>query len=164
VLVLNKWDLVDEERREMIDRERDRLLGHIRFAPVVRTSAVSGRGVQRLLPAIDAVLEQWHRRIPTAVLNEWLADAVEATAPPMVNHRPVRLRYATQVAAGPPTFRVFATGDVPPGYRRYLVRRLRERFGFEGTPLDLSIRVRPRWEEREAPSTRSSGSRGRRSS
>ena len=163
VVVLNKWDLVDDERRERVDRERDRLLGYIAWAPVVRTSAVSGRGVQRLLPAIDGVLEQYLRRIPTAVLNEWLAEATAATAPPMHDNRPVRLRYATQVATGPPTFRVFTTGEVPPSYRRYLVRRLRERFGFDGTPLEVGIRVRPRWEQRES-ATPSPDSRGRRSS
>ncbi|MGH8933934.1 MAG: ribosome biogenesis GTPase Der [Egibacteraceae bacterium] len=148
VVVWNKWDLVDEERRDRIDRERDRLLGHISFAPVVRTSAVSGRGVQRLFPMIDAVLAQWSRRLPTAALNDWLADTVAATAPPLRDNRPVRLRYITQVAIGPPTFRVFTTGAIQPSYRRYLIRRLREQFGFEGTPLDVGIRVRPRWEER----------------
>jgi GTP-binding protein len=149
VVVWNKWDLVDEERREWIERERDRLLGHVSFAPVVRTSATSGRGVGRLFPVIDDALEQWTRRIPTAVLNDWLAEVVAATAPPLSEGRAVRLRYITQVAVGPPTFRVFATGAIPPAYRRYLLRRLRERFGFEGTPLDVSIRIRPRWEERE---------------
>jgi len=180
VLVWNKWDLVDEERRERLERERDRLLGFVDFAGVVRTSAVSGRHVDKLLPAVDVALEQWNRRIPTAALNEWLADAVAATAPPLNGGRTVRLRYVTQVAAGPPTFRVFATGQVPAGYLRYLERRLRERWGFRGTPLDVAVRVRPRWEERpEAPpapararSTRSgstsgsgskSGSRGPRS-
>jgi GTP-binding protein len=152
IVTWNKWDLVDEERRERIEQERDRLLGYVAFAPVVRTSAVSGRGVTRLFPVIDRVLEQWTRRVPTAVLNDWLADAVAATAPGLDAGKPVRLRYITQVAVGPPTFRVFSTGVVAPGYRRYLVRRLREQFGFEGTPLDVGVRIRPRWEEREAAS------------
>lgn len=167
VVVLNKWDLVDADRRERLDREFDRLLGFLRFAPVVRTSAVSGRGVDRLLPAIQAVLDQWLRRIPTAVLNDWLAGTVAATAPPLDAGRAVRLRYVTQVAVGPPTFRVFTTGRIPPSYRRYLERRLREQFGFEGTPLSIGIRIRPRWEEHRAvtPPERpaSPGSRGRRS-
>lgn len=164
VVVLNKWDLVDADRREWLDREFDRLLGFLRFAPVVRTSAVSGRGVDRLLPAIHRVCDQWLRRIPTAALNDWLAQAVAKTAPPLDAGRAVRLRYATQVAVGPPTFRVFASGRVPPSYRRYLERRLRERFGFEGTPLNIGMRIRPRWEEREAatPPARP-GSRGYRS-
>jgi GTPase len=148
VLVLNKWDLVDEDRRTMIDRERDRLLQFIEWAPMVRTSAESGRGLDKLFPMIDRVLEEWHRRVPTSQLNNWLADAVAATAPPTHAGRPVRLRYVTQVAVSPPTFRVFSTGQVPDSYLRYLERRLRESFGFEGTPIHLSLRVRPRWEER----------------
>ena len=114
----------------------------------MRTSATSGRGIDRLLPAVDGVLEQWHRRVPTAALNQWLADAVAATSPPMSKGHPVKARYATQVAVGPPTFRVFTNGEVPPAYLRYLERRLREDFGFAGTPLDVGIRVRTRWEER----------------
>jgi len=148
VVVQNKWDLVDEDRREWIERERDRLLHFVAWAPTVRTSATSGRGIDRLLPAVDGVLEQWHRRVPTAALNQWLADAVAATSPPMSKGHPVKARYATQVAVGPPTFRVFTNGEVPPAYLRYLERRLREDFGFAGTPLDVGIRVRTRWEER----------------
>lgn len=148
VLVLNKWDLTDEHRRREVERELDRLLGFVAFAPLVRTAAVTGRGVGRLLPQIDRVLEAWSQRIPTATLNEWLADAVAATPPPLHGHHPVRLRYITQPAVGPPRFRVFANAQVPPGYVRYLERRLREAFGFEGTPLDVQVRVRPRWEER----------------
>jgi GTP-binding protein len=148
VLVLNKWDVVDEDRRDQIPRERDRLLRFVEFAPLVRTSAETGRGLDKLFPFIDLVLEEWLRRVPTAQLNSWLADAVAATAPPLHLGRPVRVRYVTQVAVGPPTFRVFTTGQVPPAYLRYLERRLRESFGFTGSPIDLAVRVRPRWEER----------------
>jgi GTPase len=149
VLVLNKWDLVDDERRHLLARERDRLLAFVDFAPVVRTSAKTRRGVDRLLPAVDAVLEQWLKRVPTARLNDWLADAVAATPPPMHAGRHVRLRYVTQVAVGPPRFRLFTTGTLSPGYLRYLERRLRQRFGFAGTPLRIGVKVRPRWEERQ---------------
>jgi GTPase len=152
VVVLNKWDLVDEERREWIDRERDRLLKFIDWAPLVRTAAKTGRGINRLLPAVDAALVEWQRRIPTASLNDWLPGVVEASPPPMRRGRPVRVRYVTQVAVGPPTFRFFTTGEVPASYLRYLERRLREDFGFEGTPLAVAIRVRTRWEERTAGS------------
>ena len=148
VMVLNKWDLTDEERRDWINRERDRLLHFIAWAPLVRTSAKTGRGLDKLLPMVDRVLEEWVKRIPTAELNEWLADTVAATAPPMQAGRNVRIRYATQVAVGPPTFRVFSTGPLSPGYLRYLERRLRETFGFAGTPLDVGFRVRTRWEDR----------------
>ncbi|HUH08430.1 MAG TPA: ribosome biogenesis GTPase Der [Egibacteraceae bacterium] len=162
VVVLNKWDLTDEDRREALERERDRLLGFISFAPLVRTSATTGRGLDKLLPAVDEVLAQWRRRIPTAELNQWLADAVAAHSPPMHAGRPVRPRYITQVAAEPPTFRVFSTGRLSPSYLRYLERRLRESFGFIGSPLHIGVRVRPRWEEREGASGRpGAGSRGR---
>jgi GTPase len=157
VLVLNKWDLLDEYGREQLSRQLDRLLGFVAFASVVRTSALTGRGVNRLLPAIDAAHGQWRQRIPTAELNTWLADTVAATEPPLHAGRAVRLRYITQVSIGPPTFRVFATGEVPPAYLRYLERRLRERFGFEGTPLDIAMRVRPRWEERAGGPPASAG-------
>lgn len=159
VIVLNKWDLTDEHRREWIERELDRLLHFVAWAPLVRTSATSGRGIDKLLPAVDRVLDEWLRRVPTAALNDWLADAVAATPPPMHAHRNVRVRYVTQVAVGPPTFRVFTTGDLSPGYLRYLERRLRETFGFSGTPLDIGYRVRARWEERDRPAGKRS-SRG----
>ncbi len=149
VVVLNKWDLVDEDRRGWIERELDRLLHFVGWAPLVRTSAATGRGIDRLLPTVDAVLTQWAQRVPTARLNEWLSDATAATAPPLHDGRPVRLRYATQVAVGPPTFRIFTTGELSPGYLRYLERRLRETFGFMGSPIDLGFRLRTRWEDRE---------------
>ena len=150
VLVMNKWDLVDEDRREQIAREQERLLGFVHWAPLVRTSAVSGRAIDKLFPAIDRVLESWLTRIPTSQLTQWLAEAVAATAPPMHNNRQVKLRFATQPAVGPPTVRVFSTAQVTPGYLRYLERRLRERFDFTGTPIDLALKVRPKWEEHAA--------------
>ena len=156
VLVLNKWDLTDEYRREQISRELDRLLHFVAWAPLVRTSATSGRGLDKLLPQVDRVLDAWTRRIPTAALNDWLTDAVAATPPPMHLGRNVRIRYATQVAVSPPTFRVFTTAALSPGYLRYLERRLRETFGFEGTPLNVAYRVRTKWEDR----SRSASPRG----
>jgi GTPase len=142
VLVLNKWDRVDEDRRTELDRELDRLLAFTSFAPLLRTSAQTGRGLRHLGPVIDQVHAQWTRRIPTAQVNTWLGDAVAATAPPMQRGRPVRLRYATQVEVAPPTFRVFSNGPVPPAYVRYLERSLRETYGFIGTPLRIGVRVR----------------------
>jgi GTPase len=151
VLVLNKWDLVDEEARHWRDRERDRLLHFLPDSPLVRTAATTGRGIKKLGPAIAATLDEWHRRVPTGQLNKWLKDAVDATPPPLAaGGRSIRLRYATQVAVGPPKVRVFATGRLEDSYVRYLQRSLRETFGFEGTPIDVAIRVRPRWEERDA--------------
>ena len=151
VVLLNKWDVVDEDRRELLDRELDRLLAFTSFAPLLRTSAQSGRGLRHLAGVIDQVYAEWTRRIPTAQLNKWLADTVAATAPPMQRHRPVRLRYATQVEVAPPTFRVFTNGALPPAYVRYLERRLREEYGFIGTPLRVGVRVKQRSEHEGRP-------------
>lgn len=149
VLVLNKWDLIDEEMRRLRDRERDRLLHFLPGSTVVRTSALTGRGINKLGPAIAATLEEWNRRVPTARLNAWLKGAVEASPPPLAPRgRAIRLRYAAQVDVGPPKVRIFATGRLDDSYVRYLQRSLREAFGFDGTPIDLAVRVRPRWEER----------------
>jgi GTP-binding protein len=142
VLMLNKWDRVDEDRRIDLDRELDRLLAFTSFAPLLRTSAHSGRGLRQLAAVIDQVYAQWTQRIPTAQLNSWLADTVAASAPPMQRGRPVRLRYITQVEVAPPTFRVFTNGSVPPTYVRYLERSLRDAYGFIGTPLRIGVRLR----------------------
>jgi GTP-binding protein len=142
VLILNKWDVVDEDRREALDRELDRLMAFTAFAPLLRTSAHTGRGLRHLGAVIDQVHEQWTRRIQTAQLNTWLADTVAATAPPMQRGRHIRLRYITQVEVGPPTFRVFTNGTLPPAYVRYLERSLRDAYGFIGTPLRIGVRIR----------------------
>jgi GTP-binding protein len=142
VLMLNKWDRVDEDRRLELDRELDRLLAFTAFAPLLRTSAQTGRGLRQLAAVIDQVYAQWTRRIRTAQLNTWLADTVAATAPPMHRGRPVRLRYITQVEVAPPTFRVFTNGPVPATYVRYLERSLRDAYGFIGTPLRIGVRMR----------------------
>lgn len=149
VLVQNKWDLVDEDRRLRIAKERDRLLQFLDFAPMRRISALSGRGVGKLFGDIDQVLAAWQRRVPTGQLNQWLADAVAATPPPLgQNHRPVRIRYATQVDTAPPRFKLFTNQRLEPGYLRYLERRLRERFDFTGSPIRLEVSIRTGWEDR----------------
>jgi GTP-binding protein len=154
VLMLNKWDRVHEDRRVELDRELDRLLAFTSFAPLLRTSALTGRGLRHLGALTDQVFEQWTRRITTGQLNTWLADTVAATAPPMQRRRPVRLRYITQVAVAPPTFRVFTNGPLPQAYVRYLERSLRDAYGFIGTPLRIGVRIRQ-------PQARGSGDRRR---
>ncbi|WP_370324977.1 ribosome biogenesis GTPase Der [Euzebya sp.] len=150
VLVHNKWDLTDDDRREQIDRERDRLLQFMAFAPMRRISALTGRGVVKLFDDIDAVHEAWSTRVPTGQLNQWLADAVAASPPPLGrDHRPVKIRYVTQVSSQPPRFKLFTNQRLEAGYLRYLERRLRERFGFVGTPLRLDVSIRAGWEERD---------------
>jgi GTP-binding protein len=148
VLVANQWDRVDVERQEAFDAERRRQLGFVDFAELIRTSAATGRGLQRVLPAADRALAGWSQRVPTSQLNAWLADAVAATPPPLQGQRPVRLRYATQPRVCPPRVVVFGNAEIPEPYRRYLERTLRERFGFNGSPIEVGMRVRPRWEHR----------------
>jgi GTP-binding protein len=141
VVVATKWDLVDERRRAELADERGRLLDAVAFAQVVATSSQTRRGLDRIPPAIETAATEHRRRVPTARLNGWLASAVAETAPPAQAGRPVRLRYATQVSVAPPVVKVFATAQVPERYVRYLKRRLREAFGFTGTPLVLRVTV-----------------------
>jgi GTP-binding protein len=142
VLVLNKWDLLDEDRREILEREYERELGRVSWAPRVNVSARTGRGVNRLVPAMAGALANWDLRIGTAELNDFIGSVVAATPPPVRGGKQPKIRYVTQPAVGPPRFVVFATGPLEPSYRRFLERRLREQFGFEGTPIDLAVKER----------------------
>ncbi len=142
VVVVNKWDLVDEERRLDLERELDRLLPFAAWAPRVNVSAASGRGVGRLAPALGTALAAHRRRVPTAVLNALVARAVEEHAPARAGRRPVRIRYAVQVAVGPPTILLFANGPIDDAWRRYLERSLREEHDLTGTPVVIEERGR----------------------
>lgn len=142
VLAMNKWDLLDEDRRYDLDREIDRDLARVTWAPRVNISARTGRGVERLAPAMRTALESWDRRVSTGTLNTWLREVVAATPPPARGGRAPKVLFATQAATRPPTFVLFSTGFLEAGYRRFIERRLREDFGFEGTPLRVSVRVR----------------------
>jgi GTPase len=142
VIAFNKWDLVDEDRRDLLDREIDRELAQLRWAPRVNISAMTGRAVAKLVPAIQTALRSWDSRISTGALNAWLKEVVAATPPPVRGGRQPRILFATQAAARPPTFVLFTSGFLEAGYRRFLERRLRETFGFEGTPIRINVRVR----------------------
>lgn len=142
VLAFNKWDLVDEDRRLQLEREVDRELVRVPWAQRVNVSAQTGRAVQKLVPAMETALESWDKRIPTGRLNAWLKEVVAATPPPMRGGRLPRVLFATQAGTRPPTFVLFTTGFLEAGYRRFLERRLREEFGFAGSPLRISVRVR----------------------
>lgn len=142
VLAFNKWDLVDEDRRLQLDREVDRDLIRVPWAQRVNISAHTGRAVQKLVPAMETALESWDKRIPTGRLNTWLKEVIAATPPPMRGGRLPRVLFATQATTRPPTFVLFTTGFLEAGYRRFLERRLREEFGFEGSPVRISVRVR----------------------
>ncbi|WP_280424976.1 ribosome biogenesis GTPase Der [Nocardia carnea] len=142
VLAFNKWDLVDEDRRLQLDREVDRDLIRVPWAQRVNISAHTGRAVQKLVPAMETALESWDKRIPTGRLNTWLKEVIAATPPPMRGGRLPRVLFATQATTRPPTFVLFTTGFLEAGYRRFLERRLREEFGFDGSPVRISVRVR----------------------
>jgi GTPase len=142
VLAFNKWDLVDEDRREQLEREIDREFVQVQWAPRVNISAKTGRAVQKLVPALDTALASWDTRIPTGRLNTWLTEIVAATPPPVRGGKQPRIMFATQATARPPTFVLFTTGFLEAGYRRFLERRLRETFGFDGSPIRINMRVR----------------------
>src|SRR5437868_1825986 len=144
VIAYNKWDLVDEDRRLRLDREIDRQLYTARWAPRVNVSAVTGRHLDRLVPALQAALAGWETRVPTGRLNSWLSELVAATPPPVRGGRQPKILFATQAGIRPPHFVLFATGFLEASYRRFIERRLREEFGFEGSPARVSVRIRQR--------------------
>jgi GTPase len=142
VLAFNKWDLVDEDRRYDLGREIERELAQVQWAPRVNISAKTGRAVQKLVPALETALESWDTRISTGRLNTFLKEVVAATPPPVRGGKQPRILFATQATTRPPTFVLFSTGFLEAGYRRFLERRLRETFGFEGSPVRINVRVR----------------------
>ncbi len=142
VLAFNKWDLVDEDRRYLLDREIERELSQLQWAQRVNISAMTGRAVQKLVPALETALASWDTRISTGRLNTFLKEVVAATPPPVRGGKQPRILFATQATARPPTFVLFTTGFLEAGYRRFLERRLRETFGFEGSPIRINVRAR----------------------
>jgi GTPase len=142
VLAFNKWDLVDEDRRYQLDNEIDRQLAQVQWAQRVNISAKTGRAVQKLMPALESALESWDARIGTGRLNTWIKEVVAATPPPVRGGKQPRILFATQATARPPTFVLFTSGFLEAGYRRFLERRLRETFGFEGSPIRINVRMR----------------------
>jgi GTP-binding protein len=144
VLVANKWDLVDEEARRRFSLDLEQQLHFVGWAPLVRTSARTGRGVERIWGALDEVVAARNQRVPTAALNAWLEQATSRTPPPPAHGRAVKVRYVTQARVAPPEFVFFTTGALAPAYRRYLENDLRRSFGFTGTPLRVVVRGRER--------------------
>ena len=140
VLVVNQWDNVDEDRRYDLERELDRLLSFARWAPRVNVSALTGRGVLRLMPTLREVWGQYRQRVPTRALNEWLETVTQRTPPPTQGGRLLRIRYITQAEVAPPRFLAFSNRAIPPAYRRYLERELRTSFGFVGVPVTVEDR------------------------
>ena len=141
VVAYNKWDLMDEDRRDL-EREIDLQLAHVPWARRVNISAKTGRALQKLEPAMLEALDSWDRRIPTGRLNTWLRTVLQEVPPPMRGGRLPRVLFATQASTRPPVIVLFTTGFLEHGYRRFLERRLREEFGFEGSPVRIAVRVR----------------------
>ncbi|WP_235432547.1 ribosome biogenesis GTPase Der [Nostocoides japonicum] len=142
VIAYNKWDLLDEERRYYLEREIERDLVQVRWAPRVNVTARTGRHLDKLVPALELALDSWETRVPTARLNAFLGEVVAGHPHPVRGGKQPRILFATQAGTRPPRFVLFASGFIEAGYRRFLERRLREEFGFEGTPLEISVRVR----------------------
>ena len=144
VIAFNKWDLTDEDRRHYLEREIDRDLRQVTWAPRVNVSALTRRHVDRLVPALETALASWEQRITTGQLNQFFSALTQAHPHPLRGGKQPRILFGAQVAVGPPTFALFTTGFLEAGYRRFIERRLREEFGFEGTPIRLVMRVRER--------------------
>jgi GTP-binding protein len=144
VVVLNKWDLVDDERRVVLERELERNLERYPWAQRVNVSALTGWHRDRLAPAIRTSLASWEKRIPTSKLNAFLGALVAATPPPVRGGKQPKIKFATQAGICPPKFVVFATEFVEQSYRRFIERRLREEFGFQGSPVEVVVKVKER--------------------
>ncbi len=142
VIAYNKWDLMDDERRRYLETEIERDLVQVQWAPRVNISARTGWHRAKLVPALDVALESWDTRISTGRLNAFLGELVAAHPHPLRGGKQPRILFATQASTRPPRFVIFATGFLEAGYRRFIERRLRETFGFEGAPIEISVRVR----------------------
>jgi GTPase len=144
VLAFNKWDLLDDDRRRYLEREIEKDLAHVTWAPRVNISARTGRHLEKLVPALETALDSWDTRIPTGKVNAFIAELTQEHPHPVRGGKQPRILFGTQVSNRPPTFVLFVTGFLDPQYRRFITRRLREVWGFEGTPITVNMRVRER--------------------
>ena len=142
VLAFNKWDMLDDERRRYLEREIEQDLAHVDWAPRVNISAKTGRHLEKLVPALEVALDSWDTRIQTGKLNAFLQELTMETPHPVRGGKQPRILFGTQASTRPPKFVLFTTGFLDPGYRRFITRRLRETYGFEGTPIEVGMRVR----------------------
>jgi len=142
ILAFNKWDELDEDRRDYLEREIEQDLAHVSWAPRVNISAKTGRHLEKLVPALEVALASWDTRIPTGKLNAFISELAMEYPHPVRGGKQPRILFATQAGSRPPKFVLFTTGFLDPGYRRFIIRRLRETYGFEGSPIEVSMRVR----------------------
>ncbi|GAA1913213.1 ribosome biogenesis GTPase Der [Nocardioides lentus] len=142
VIAFNKWDLVDEERRHFLEREVEREFVQVAWAPRINITARTGWHVDRVVRALDAALEGWETRVGTGALNTFLGRLVAEHPHPVRSGKQPKILFGTQATTSPPTFALFTSGKLDAGYERFIERRLREEFGFVGTPIVLQQRVR----------------------
>jgi len=148
IIAFNKWDLVDEERQYYLTREMERELVQVPWAPTINITARTGWHVDRLVKALDAALEGWETRVPTGTLNAFLGRLVAEHPHPVRGGKQSRIMFGTQASTAPPTFVLFTTGKLEASYMRFIERRLREEFGFVGSPIHLQQRPRKKRERR----------------
>jgi GTP-binding protein len=142
VIAFNKWDLVDDERRYYLGREIDRELGQVAWAPRINVAARTGWHVDRLVRALDTALEGWETRVGTGALNSFLGRLVAEHPHPVRGGKQPKILFGTQPSVAPPTFILFTTGKLEASYLRFIERRLRAEFGFEGSPVHIQQRPR----------------------
>ena len=142
VLAFNKWDMLDDERRIYLEKEIESDLAHVDWAPRVNLSALTGRHLEKLVPALEVALENWDKRIPTGKINAFIQELQASNPHPIRGGKQPRILFGTQAASRPPKFVLFASGFLEAGYRRFIIRKLRELYGFEGTPVEIGVRVR----------------------
>jgi GTP-binding protein len=148
IIAFNKWDLVDEERQYYLSREMERELVQVPWAPTINITARTGWHVDRLVRALDAALEGWETRVPTGTLNAFLGRLVAEHPHPVRGGKQSKIMFGTQASTAPPTFVLFTTGKLESSYMRFIERRLREEFGFVGSPIHLQQRPRKKRERR----------------
>lgn len=148
VIAFNKWDLVDDERRYYLDREITRELVQVQWAPRVNITALTGWHVDRVVRALNTALDGWYTRVPTGLLNSFLGRLVAEHPHPVRGGKQPKVMFGTQASVAPPTFILFTSGKLEDQYLRFIERRLREEFGFEGSPIHLQQRVREKRKRR----------------
>ena len=148
LIAFNKWDLTDDERRRYLGREIERDLVQFEWAAKINISATTGRHVDRLGAAIEEALQSWESRISTGKLNAFLGRVVAAHPHPVRGGKQPRILFGTQAQTGPPTFVLFTSGQIEAGYLRFVERKLREEFGFVGTPVHVQVRAREKRKRR----------------
>ena len=148
IIAFNKWDKVDEERRYYLEREIERELVQVPWAPTINITALTGWHVDRLVRALDAALEGWETRVPTGMLNAFLGRLVAEHPHPVRGGKQSKIMFGTQASTAPPTFVLFTTGKLEASYMRFIERRLREEFGFVGSPIHLQQRPRKKRERK----------------